>query len=243
MYLNPQEENLLRAGMTLLVDPTSNEIPENERRGVARGFSGQGFETRQGLACTIARDDNVTLIVSKGLLERQTIRHEFIHCAQVYASEETMSASLSAAEAIGAQIVSAVRAAVAADPELETKGHRDLLRMTTAWKFTKEQGAKAVPPPHALFDDLHSYYPSPATRELSVTLGFPDPDTVYAAMTAAILKEIGFIIDPLSDLAREIVAYTFQSVEHTAIDTLFENATIRAEALAEPQRFETVPRR
>ncbi len=243
MNLNPQEESLFRAGMTLLVDPTSDEIPETERRGVARGFGGLGFETRQGLACTIARDDNVTLIVTKGPLERQTIRHEFIHCAQVYASEETMKSCLAAAETIGGQIIAAVRLAVAADPELETKGHRDLLRMTTAWRFTKEQGTKAVPPPHALFDDLHSYYPSPATRELSLSLGFPDPDTVYAAMTAAILREIGFDIEPTSDLGREIVAYTFQSVEHPTINTLFENATIKAEALAAELGFCTGPRR
>jgi hypothetical protein len=243
MKLNLQEEKLLKAGMTLLVDPTSDEIPENERRGVTRGFGGQGFNTSQGLACTIERDDQVTLIVTNGPLERTTIRHEFIHCAQVYTSKETMSACLAAAEVIGGQIVAAVRAAIAADSELEAKGHRDLHRMTTAWQFTKEQGAKAVPPPHALFDDLHSYYPSPATRELSVTLGYPDTDSVYASMTAAILQEIGFDIEPTSDLAREIVAYTFQSVEHPAIDSLFKTATIQAEALAEERRFSAIPKR
>lgn len=243
MNLNSQEENLFRAGMTLLVDPNSSEIPENERRSVARGFGGHGFNTRQGLACTIARDDLVTLVVTNGPLERQTIRHEFIHCAQVYASKETMASCLAAAEGIGAQIITAVRSAIAADPELEAKGHRDLLRMTTAWRVTKDQGAKAVPPPHALFDDLHSYYPSPATRELSASLGFSDPSSAYAAMTAAILKEIAFDVEPTSDLAREIVAYTFQSVEHGAIDTLFDTATIKAETLAEERGMTVTQKR
>ncbi|TLX16140.1 hypothetical protein [Rhizobium sp. MHM7A] len=185
----------------------------------------------------------VTLIVTNESLDRETIRHEFIHCAQVYASQETMSACLAAAEAIGRQIVVAVRAAIEIDPTLETKGHRDLLRLTTAWQFVKEQGANAVPPPHALFDDLHSYYPTPDTRSLSASLGFGDPDCVYAAMTAAILKEIDFSIEPTSDLAREIVAHAFQATEHASVDSLFAEATERAETLAEELRAEVALRR
>lgn len=243
MELNSQEQQLLNAGMTFLVDPTSVEIPEAERNAILRGFGGQGFSTVQGLACTLARDDQVTLIVTNGPLERETIRHEFIHCAQVYASQETMSACLAAAEAIGRQIVVAVRGAIEIDPTLETKGHRDLLRLTTAWQFVKEQGANAVPPPHALFDDLHSYYPTPDTRSLSASLGFGDPDCVYAAMTAAILKEIDFSIEPTSDLAREIVAHAFQATEHASVDSLFAEATERAETLAEELRAGVALRR
>jgi hypothetical protein len=237
MKLNSQEQKLLNAGMTFLVEPTSSEIPEIERDAVLRGFGGRGgFNTMQGLACTIARDDHVTLIVTNGPLDGETARHEFIHCAQVYASLETMLACLAASEAIGHQIIAAVRKAVKTNPPLETAGHRDLGRITTAWQFLKEQGANAVPPPHALFEVLHSYYPTPDTHSLAASLGVGDPDSVYAAMTAAILNEIDFAIEPGSDLAREIVAYTFQATEHTAVDTLFADATDRAETLAHELR-------
>jgi hypothetical protein len=243
MELNPQEQRLLNAGMTLLVDPMSTEIPEFERDAVLRGFSRQGFSTAQGLACTISRDDQVTLIVTKGPLERKTIRHEFIHCAQVYAAPETMAICLAAAETIGQKIIEAVCEAVEKDPTLATKGHRDLLRLKTAWQFVQEQGESAVPPPHALFDELHSYYPASATRALSASLGFEDPDAVYAAMTAAILQEIGFIIEPGSELAREIVAYTFQAIEHKSIDIMFDDATLRAETIADELRAARALRR
>lgn len=154
-----------------------------------------------------------------------------------------MSACLAAAESIGRTIVAAVREAIEINPPLETKGHRDLLRMTTAWQFVKEQGANAVPPPDALFDDLHSYYPTPNTRSLAALLGIDDSESVYAAMTAAILKEIDFSIEPISDLAREIVAYTFQATEHTSVDSLFTEATERAETLAEGLRAVILLRR
>jgi len=237
MKLDLQEQKLLDAGMTFLVDPTSAEIPESERDAVRRGFGRQGFSTMKGLACTIARADQVTLIVTNGPLERQTIRHEFIHCAQVYASQETMSACLEAAEALGRQIISAVREAIAIDSTKESKGHRDLLRITTAWEFTKEQGTNAAPPPNALFDDLSSYYPTPDTGSLAASLGLTDPEGVYAAMTAAVLQEVGFAIEPDCDLAREIVAYTFQSLIHSSVDDLFTDAIDRARALAEELQF------
>jgi hypothetical protein len=231
MILAQQEQDLLNAGMTFLVDPASPEIPEIERDAVRKGFGGQGLNTTQGLACTIGREDQVTLIVTRGPIERQTMRHEFIHCAQVYASPETMAACLEAVENIGREIIIAVRKEITTDPTLATKEHRDLLRITTAWEFTKEQGSSAIPPPDALFDSLRIYYPSPGTRELAASLGFVDPDTVYAAITATVLKDIEFTIDPSSDLAREIVAYAFQSVEHSSIDNLFIDATARATEL------------
>lgn len=41
-------------------------------------------------------------------------------------------------------------------------------------------------------------------------------------MTACVLQDIGKQIDPACDLAREIVAYTFQEIPSPVIDRLFD---------------------
>lgn len=229
--LSTQEQALLDAGMTYLVDPRSDEIPARDREMIARGFSTSTFKTDIGLACTIARDDMITLVVTDGPVDSKTIRHELIHCAQVYAPAEAMDDCFTAAAETGHNILAKVRGEIAKHPEAATGQYRDVLRIATAWEFTIAQGDAAIPPAHAMFDQLSAYYPTKATQELAATVGQTDKDSVYAAMTAAILDELDFKPDPTSDLAREIVAYTFQSADSPSVDRLFSQATEKASLL------------
>ncbi|MNL76644.1 hypothetical protein D3C87_2026420 [compost metagenome] len=43
-------------------------------------------------------------------------------------------------------------------------------------------------------------------------------------MTACICKEVGYNIDPFSDFARELVAYTFEVLEADVVDDLMLEA-------------------
>ncbi|TLX15768.1 hypothetical protein [Rhizobium sp. MHM7A] len=53
--------------------------------------------------------------------------------------------------------------------------------------------------------------PTKDTAALAASLGFIDPCGVYASLTAYLMREANKHVDPMSDLAREIVAYAFQA--------------------------------
>jgi hypothetical protein len=238
--LAPLLQKFLETGLILVVDPKSDEIPEKERADVARGFYGGGsFSSTKGIACTIDREDGTLLIVTAGSITDEDMKHELIHCAQTLADPAMMQTCLNAAADLGAQVNSLIRNAVAGNESLSEGDHRDYYRTRNAWQFSNSQGAKPVPPDLHLFDDLRTYYPTPQTQALATTVGLTNKESVYAAMSAGIMREVAKEIDPMSDTAREIVAYTFQASESPVIDQLFEVAINNAEDLV--SRLQAAP--
>lgn len=233
MNLSPLLQKFLDTGVVLMVDPSSDEIPEKERTAVTRGFyAGAGsFTSSKGIACTIDREDGTLLIVTAGPISDEDMKHELIHCAQTLADPATMQSCLNSAAELGSELNTLVRDVVAGNESLSASDHRDYYRMRNAWQFSKGQGVRPVPPDLHQFDDLRAYYPTPQTQALAAAVGVTDKESVYAAMSADIIREVGKELDPMSDTAREIVAYTFQAFESPAIDKLFEVAIENAEEL------------
>ncbi|WP_315922211.1 hypothetical protein [Mesorhizobium sp. SP-1A] len=218
--LTEAQQCLVDAGKVLMIGKHSEEIPESERNMIWRGFAGN-FGNK-GLACTMLRDDGIVLIITEGDVSREVLRHEFIHAAQCHASPETMKSALDAAIQVGQLLVSAIRAKLTANPECE-KGHRDLAMAEQQWKMQADGSATVAAFP--VFQFYQDLYPTNETAELaSEILGFDYPRGAYAAMTACLAAECGYEIDPMSDLARELVAYTFEHLEHEIIDELMAEA-------------------
>ncbi|NTF18151.1 hypothetical protein G6L37_07010 [Agrobacterium rubi] len=226
--LTTEQHRLVDTGRVLLVDKRSEEIPESERNAVWRGFGGN-FGNK-GLACTILRDDGIVLIVTEGDVEPEVMRHEFIHAAQCFASEEVMQTALDTAAAVGEALVVALREVVAAHPELE-HSHRDLSRTEAQWRMQAAGSAIVAPfPTFQLYQDL---YPTKETAAIATeVLGFDYKQGAYAAMTAFIARESGYKVDPASSLGRELVAYTFEQLDHDAIDALMSNGAASLELAA-----------
>lgn len=217
--LTDLQQRLVDTDQVILVGKTSEEIPENKRHMISRGFAGS-FGSK-GLACTLLRDDGRVLIVTEGELSASSLRHEFIHAAQCFAGAEGMSSCLDAAAEVGRPLVEAIRVAVSRNPE--SRDHRDL--ETTAKLWRNHADGKGLSPNIVDFEFFQDLYPTKETSALAAdVLGFDYPRGAYAALTACICKEVGYPIDPFSDFARELVAYTFEMLEADVVDDLMLEA-------------------
>jgi hypothetical protein len=218
--LTEAQQRLIDTGKVIFVDKHSDEIPESERNMIRRGLAGNFGSS--GLACTLLRDDGIVLIVTEGELNQHILRHEFIHAAQCHASPETMKSALDAAIQIGRPLVSAIRAKLLSNPECEN-AHRDLAITQNQWEM--QAVGKATVEAFVVFQFYQDLYPTKETSKMaSGILGFDYPRGAYAAMTACLAAECDYEIDPMSDLAREIVAYTFEHMEHEIIDDMLAEA-------------------
>jgi hypothetical protein len=226
--LTDLQQRLADSGCVMLVGKTSDEIPEKDRQMIFRGFAGT-FGSR-GLACTILRDDGHVLIVNEGELPESAVRHEFIHAAQCFAGQEVMASCLAAATEIGRTLVEAVRASVAQKDDTN-RDHRDLETTEKLWQ--NHAAGKNVSPDFIDFQFFQDLYPTKETAALAAeVLGFDYPRGAYAAMTAYLCAEAGHQIDPFSDFAREIVAYTFEKKDADVVDDLMAEAADNIEAKA-----------
>lgn len=220
--LTNEQQDMVDTGLVFMVGPDSSEIPEKDRAMVRRGFAG-ALGTK-GVAVTIQRDDGSVVIVTNGPTEPEFVRHEFIHAAQCFAPQDVMASALEAAVENGRSIAEAIEAAVMTSPELEETDHRDLFKLRKTWEIAKANEGAPITSDFVLFEMMQAYYPTKETAALVERLGFVDPGGVYAAMTAYLMHSVDKRVDPLSDLAREIVAYAFQVHPSPSIDRLFETA-------------------
>jgi hypothetical protein len=226
--LTDLQQRLVDTGHVLLVSKTSVEIPEKDRLMVSRGFAGS-FGNK-GVACTILRDDGRVVIVTEGDIAASVLRHEFIHAAQCFAGEEAMGACLAAAADVGRPLVEAIHRSIGQNPETR-KGHRDLETTEALWR--NHAAGKALSPDLIDFAFFQDLYPTKETAALAVSvLGFDYPRGAYAALTAHVCAEAGYHVDPRSDLAREIVAYTFEMLDAGVVDDLMVEAIEIAAARA-----------
>lgn len=233
LVLTEFQQRLIDTGHVMLVGKHSPEISEEDRKMVIRGFAGNFGN--QGLACTILRDDGKVLIVTDGDVSALTLRHEFIHAAQCFAAGEVMADCLVAAREIGGPLVAAVRSALKATPAM-ARDYRDLDTTERLWR-THAVG-EGLSPDLIDFQFYQDLYPTRATAALAAqVLGFDYPRGAYAAMTACLCTEVGYTIDPQSDFAREIVAYTFEALDNPSIDELMASAVQKLEQKAGIQMY------
>jgi hypothetical protein len=219
-HLTDLQQRLIDTDYVLIVGKNSEEIPAAERHSVRRGFAGSFGNT--GLACTLLRDDGRVLIITDGKLSQATLRHEFIHAAQCFAGEETMSASIEAAIEVGRSLTTAIRAAVFRNPAAKND-HRDLETTTAVWG--NHAAGKGTSPDIIDFQFFQDLYPTKETAALAAeVLGFDYPKGAYAALTAYVCHECGYQIDVFSDFARELVGYTFEMSGSAAVDDLMVEA-------------------
>lgn len=95
--------------------------------------------------------------------------------------------------------------------------------LLTAWNVISEN--RGVMGDFETFSFFQTLYPTKETAELAAdTVGHISETGIYAAMTAAICRRVGKVIDPQSDLAREIVAYSFECREDKVIEELMASA-------------------
>lgn len=218
--LTETQQRLLDTGKVLLVGKHSEDIPEGERDAILRGFAGN--YGNRGLACTTLRDDGIVLIVTEGDVEPSVLRHEFIHAAQCNVSIETMQSALDAVITVGEPLVAAIRERMRAIPECRND-HRDLEVTERQWDM--QVNGTSVLDAFVSFQFFQDLYPTKETISIAYeAIGLGYNHGVYAAMTAYLAVERGFTIDPLSDLARELVAYTFEQLDHEIIDEMMEEA-------------------
>lgn len=228
LALTEFQQRLIDTGQVMLVGKHSPEIAEQDRKMVILGFAGNFGN--QGLACTILRDDGKVLIVTDGDVSALTLRHEFIHAAQCFADEEVMADCLVAASEIGGPLVAAVRSALKATPAM-ARDYRDVDTTERLWRT--HAAGEGLSPDLIDFQFYQDLYPTKATAALAAqVLGFDYPRGAYAAMTACLCAEVGYTIDPQSDFAREIVAYTFEALDSSFIDELMASAVQKLEQKA-----------
>jgi hypothetical protein len=169
-----------------------------------------------------------------------TDRKGFIHTAQCFAGTEVMASGLAAATEIGRPLVEAIRAGVAQKPEANHY-HRDLETTEKLWR--NHAAGKGLSPDIIDFQFFQDLYPTKETAALATeVLGFDYPRGAYAAMTAALCAEAGYQIDPFSDFAREIVAYTFEMKGDDVVDDLMAEAADNMEAKAVSQHVRAATR-
>jgi hypothetical protein len=225
IQLTDHQQRLLASGMVILADKKSGEIPEEMRPSILRGFGGN-FGNK-GLACTFLRDDGKVVIVIDGEVSPSLLRHEFIHAAQCFAGEDVMTDCLAAATKQGALIANVIEHVISRDPSLAHQ-HRDYERTVALWRSHADGSGCSAP--MVDFEFYQDLYPTVATASLvSEVLNLHHPRGAYAALTARICSQVGFALEPLSDMAREIVAYTFETIESAVIDELMNEASINAE--------------
>jgi hypothetical protein len=227
LELTDIQQRIVDTGYVMLVGKTSEEIPEKDRNMIFRGFAGT-FGSK-GLACTLLRDDGYVLIVNEGELSAGEIRHEFIHAAQCFAGHDVMTSCLSAAVEVGRPLVEAIRASIA-EKDDSNRDHRDLQVTEKLWRT--HAAGENVSPDFIDFQFFQDLYPTKETAALTADIGFDYPKGVFAAMTAYLCKEAGHQIEPLSDFAREIVAYTFETKQSAVVDDLMEEAAANMEEKA-----------
>ncbi|MBY3433710.1 hypothetical protein HFN89_06055 [Rhizobium laguerreae] len=224
--LTDLQQRLVDSGYVMLVGKKSDEIAEKDRQMILRGFA--GTFGNKGLACTILRDDGHVLIVNEGDISASSLRHEFIHAAQCFAGHDVMASCLAAAVEVGRPLVEAIRASVA-EKEDTNRDHRDLETTEKLWR--NHVAGKNVSPDFVDFQFFQDLYPTKETAALAAEiLGFDYPRGAYAAMTAYLCAEVGHQIDPYSDFAREIVAYTFEMRESDVVDELMVDAADNLDA-------------
>jgi hypothetical protein len=222
------QQRLVDTGYVMIVGKKSDEIPEKDQLMILRGFAGN-FGNK-GLACTILRDDGYVLIVNEGELSPGSLRHEFIHVAQCFAGYDAMASCLAAASDLGRSLVEAIRAAIAAKPDTN-RDHRDLQASERLWRT--HAAGENVSPDFVDFQFFQDLYPTKETAVLAAEiLGYDYPRGAFAAITAYLCAEAGHQIDPFSDFAREIVAYTFEMNDSDIVNQLMLEAAENMEAKA-----------
>lgn len=156
-----------------IVGPFSLKIPEKDRS---------------------QRDDGSVVIVTNGPTEPEFVRHETIHAAQCFASEDAMASALEAAVKNGRSIAEIVDTTVAVNPALAS-GHRDLFKLRKTWEIAKATESAPIASDFVIFEMMQAYYPTKETAALVAPLGFIEPGGVYASMTAYLMREVGKHVD------------------------------------------------
>ena len=182
----------------------------------------------RGNAPSVCRHDDVEGTFLLVIGEIADLGHEFIHVAQVLASDAAVAAAFAQVAVDGARLVHAAREAVRAG--LDPVEHRDLTWCRNAAHPRNDVTPQPGQPDQGMITtfDLHAMvHPVPATRTLGETLGM-DRRATQAAMFAYYLAANG-IDRPRSAPAMECVAYRYER-DLDALAALFQSALTHAQA-------------
>lgn len=169
-------------------------------------------------AVCVLRDDGKVLVAfsDAGAEDDTTVRHEFLHVAQIWCSHDVMEAAVRVAAERGRQIAQSIVSAASECPAAA----REIDWMQVASAGALEDGPQQV---LNTFDFARQIYPSGETAALAAQLGLHDKAGVVAALQAHFLLEAGFT-DWKGDAAREMVAYAFQADTDPVIEQLYTSA-------------------
>ncbi len=203
--------------------PVGHEkVPERLAKDI-RKHTHSSFSSSTPSVCHLDGAGRVFVVL--GSQKNETIGHELIHAAQVFASPKAMQDSFSKVVMDGQLLVEKARNRVRAGEPAEN--YRDLTWIKIALKTTPDLSKRdKTPLPEKLMStwNLHRMvHPINTTKELGLET-LPDKDAVAAAMFAPYL-EGAKLLTPQSDVHREIVAYRFQH-DVQALDGLFQDASV-----------------
>ncbi|WP_199028904.1 putative molybdenum carrier protein [Ralstonia sp. ASV6] len=199
-------------GSVRLVPPESAELsPE-----IVAHFRERGDDKITGVTFLKEGQQVVLAFSGRGARDEPTVRHEAIHVAQIWAGTDVMEQALHAAARRGEAIAGAVAASGGLPPQRED----ELWWIPSAMRRAYQDGRDGALGALKL---AMMIYPRQGVSGVAKELGFSDREGVVAALCAHYLLETGFS-DWQSDIARELVAYTFQSHSDPVVDALLESA-------------------
>ena len=202
-------------GAVRIVEADSEELtPEIRTRMRQRGLD-------KVMGVTLLQDNGDVLVAfsARGVEDPAAVLHEFIHVAQIWADDGAMERALRAAAERGGRIAAALAAAGALPPQRED----ELFWIPSAFRRALENGVERA---MGALDLALTVYPKPNVAGIAHSMGYRDREGVVAALSAHFLVESGFQ-DWKADIARELVAYTFQADTDPVVEELFVSADAR----------------
>jgi hypothetical protein len=198
-FLDPEFRVLVESGNTLVADFMSPGVPDD----IATRFRVQRSKSGGTACCTRFDDGQVMVILDIGPVDEANLRHEMIHAAQCLEDADAMQETMRSVAEEGRMLREAI---LASDPSKDDLRCLDWLAKACATAATRPAGSGE---PFGSFEMALMLYPTNGIRKVAADFGISGKRSAAATLFTGAASENGLGIEPLSDMAREIVAYRF----------------------------------